>query len=138
MSTLVSTIRNLLNLHLGDPNVDDCPFSIQSAILYALLKLCFRSSMLVRSFTVNNISGTRHQSLLRAIRNLFVFVEYCRLLEFYVKCAALYRTFIPQPFWNARCGRPRGSKFHLTRSLVASEGWSLVRVVVRQGFYCSW
>ena len=36
---LVSTIRNLLNLHLADPNVDDCPFSIQSAILYALLKL---------------------------------------------------------------------------------------------------
>ena len=89
--------------------------------------LCFRSSMLVRSFTVNNISVTRHQPLMRAIRNLFVFVEYCRLLEFYVKCAALYRTFIPQPFWNARCGRPRGSKFHLTRSLVASEGWSLVR-----------
>ena len=88
--------------------------------------LCFRSSMLVRSFTVNNISGTRHQPLLRAIRNLFVIVEYCCLLEFYVKCAALYRTFIPQPFWNARCGRPRGSKFHLTRSLVASEVWSLV------------
>ena len=36
---LVSTIRNLLNLHLADPNVYDCPFSIQSAILYALLKL---------------------------------------------------------------------------------------------------
>ena len=83
--------------------------------------------MLVRSFTVNNISGTRHQPLLHAIRNLFVFVEYCHLLELYVKCAALYRTFIPQSFWNTRCGRPRGRKFHLTRSLVASEGWSLVR-----------
>ena len=89
--------------------------------------LCFPSSMLVRSFTVNNISGTRHQPLLHAIRNLFVFVEYCHLLELYVKCAALYRTFIPQSFWNTRCGRPRGRKFHLTRSLVASEGWSLVR-----------
>ena len=89
--------------------------------------LCFPSSMLVRSFTVNNISGTRHQPLLHAIRNLFVFVEYCHLLELYVKCAALYRTFIPESFWNTRCGRPRGRKFHLTRSLVASEGWSLVR-----------
>ena len=89
--------------------------------------LCFRSSMLVRPFTVNNISGTRHQPLLHAIRNLFVFVEYCHLLGLYVKCAALYRTFIPQSFWNTRCGRPRGRKFHLTRSLVASEGWSSVR-----------
>ncbi len=83
--------------------------------------LCFRSSMLVRSFTVNNISGTRHQPLLYAICNLFVFLEYCHLLELYVKCAALYRTF-----WNTRCGRLRGRKFHLTRSLVTSEGWSLV------------
>ena len=89
--------------------------------------LCFRSSMLVRSFTVNNISGTRHQPLLHAIHNLFMFVEYCHLLELYVKCAALYRTFIPQSFWNTRCGRPRGRKCHLTRSLVVSEGWSLVR-----------
>ena len=44
----------------------------------------------------------------------FVFVEYCHLLECYVKCAALYRTFIPQSIWNTRCGRPRGRKFHLT------------------------
>ena len=89
--------------------------------------LCFRSSMLVRSFTVNINSGTRHQPLLHAIHNLFMSVEYCHLLELYVKCAALYRTFIPQSFWNTRCGRPRGRKCHLTRSLVASEGWSLVR-----------
>ena len=83
--------------------------------------------MLVRSFTVNIISGTRHQPLLHAIHNLFMFVEYCHLLELYVKCAALYRTFIPQSFWNTRCGRPRGRKWHLTRSLVASKGWSLVK-----------
>ena len=25
---------------------------------------------------------------------MFVFVEYCHLLELYIKCAALYRTFI--------------------------------------------
>ena len=36
--------------------------------------LCFRSVMLVRSFTANKISGTRHQPLLHAIRNIFVFV----------------------------------------------------------------
>ena len=36
--------------------------------------LCFRSVMLVRSFTANNISGTRHQPRLYAIRNICVFV----------------------------------------------------------------
>ena len=36
---LVSTLRNLLNLHLADPKVDNFPFSMQSAILYALMKL---------------------------------------------------------------------------------------------------
>ena len=36
--------------------------------------LCFRSVMLVRSFTANKISGTSHQPLLHAIRNIFVFV----------------------------------------------------------------
>ena len=83
--------------------------------------------MLVRSFTVNKIRGTRHQPLLHAIRNLFVFVAYCHLLELYVECAALYRIFIAHSFWNTRYGRPRGRTFHLTRSLVALEGWSLVR-----------
>ena len=36
--------------------------------------LCFRPVMLVRSFTANKISGTRHQPLLHAIRNIVVFV----------------------------------------------------------------
>ena len=115
-----------MNLHLAHPKVDDFPFSIQSAILCADM-LCFRSTMLVRSFTVNKIRGTRHQPLLHAIRNLFVFVEYCHLLELYVKCAALYRIFIAQSLWNTRCCRPRGRTLHLTRSLVALEGWSLIR-----------
>ena len=39
ISTLVSTLRTLLNLHLADPTFDDFPFSTQSTILYALLKL---------------------------------------------------------------------------------------------------
>ena len=47
--------------------------------------------------------------------------------KWYVKCAALHRTIIPLSFWNTWCGRPRGRTFHLTRSLVALEGWSLVR-----------
>ena len=125
VSSLVFTLRNIFNLHLADPKVDDFPISIQSAILYALLKLmlCFRSAMLVRSFTVNKISGTR---CTRHAVFLYSF-DYCQLLELYVNCAALYRTFIPQSFWNTRCGRLRGRKFHLTRSLVALEGWSSVR-----------
>ena len=105
-----------LNLHLADPKVDDFPFSIQSAILCADM-LCFRSIMLVRSFTVNKIRGTRHQPHLQAIHNLIVFVAYCHLLELYVKCAALYRIFIAHSFWNTRYGRPRGRKFRLRRSL---------------------
>ena len=36
---------------------------------------CFHSAMFVRSFTANKISGTRHQPLLHAIRNIFVFVS---------------------------------------------------------------
>ena len=38
---LVSTLRNLLNLHIADPKVDDFPFCIQSAIPYDLLKLIY-------------------------------------------------------------------------------------------------
>ena len=36
--------------------------------------LCFRSVILVRSFAANKISGTRHQPLLHAMRNILVFV----------------------------------------------------------------
>ena len=39
VASLVFTLRNIFNLHLADPKVDDFPISIQSAILYALLKL---------------------------------------------------------------------------------------------------
>ena len=48
-------------------------------------------------------------------------------MKWYVKCAAVLRPFIPQSFWNMRCGRLLEVKFHLTRSLVALEGWSSVR-----------
>ena len=42
----------------------------------------------------------------------------------YVKSADLYRTFIPQSFWNTRCGCPRGRKFHLTQSRQRDGRWS--------------
>ena len=75
-----STLRNLLNLHLGDPKYDDFPFSIHSAIAYALLKLICNAFVQPRSFDRSlskKISGTltRHQPLLHAIRNIFVFVR---------------------------------------------------------------
>ena len=89
--------------------------------------LCFRSVMLVRSFTANKISGTCHQPHLHAIRNIFVFVLVLPPIEMICKMCCLHRTFIHQSFWNTRCGRPRGRKLHLTRSLVALEGWSSVR-----------
>ena len=95
---LVSTLRNLLNLHLADPKVDDFPFSFQSAILYALLKLiCYafvhpcsfgRSLSTLLAGRVINHFCTRYAIF-------FFFVEYCHLLELCVKCAAIYRTFIP-------------------------------------------
>ena len=91
--------------------------------------LCFRSVILVRSFCSlqTRLAGRviKHFCTRYAIF-LYSFL-YCHLLKYYVKCAALHRTSIPQSFWNTRCGRPRGRKFHLTRSLVALEGWSLVR-----------
>ena len=48
-------------------------FSLPFYTLFWIM-LCFRSAMLVRSFTVNKISGTRHQPLFHAIRNIFVYV----------------------------------------------------------------
>ena len=87
----------------------------------------FRRWYVMLSFTFNKIIGARHQPLLHAIRNIFVFVWVLQPMEIYVKCAALYCTFIPQSFWNTRSRCPRGRKFHLTQSLVAFGGWSSVR-----------
>ena len=85
--TLVSTLRNHLNLHLADPKVDDFPFSIQSAILYALLKLiCYafvqpcsfgRSLSIMLAERVINHFCTRYAIFLCSF-------EYCHLLELYV------------------------------------------------------
>ena len=41
--------------------------------------------MLVRSFTANKISGTRHQPLLQAKRNIFVFVSVLPPIEMICK-----------------------------------------------------
>ena len=130
ISTLVSTLRNLLNLHLANPKVDDFPFSIQSAILYALLKLICYAFIQPCSFGRSLSTRLAGRIINHFCTRYAIFLcsfEFCHLLELYVQCAALYRTFIPQSFWNTRCGRPRGRKFHLTRSLVTLEGWSSVR-----------
>ena len=137
------------------------------AVAYALLKLmlCFRSAMLVWSFTVNKISGTRHQPLLHAIRNVFVFVCVqppigiickicCPLSDIHSTVVLEYamwsstRTKIPS---DPVAGRVRGmvvgmvvgqgpykqKTLSVTLNMVVYGGWSLVRVVVRQGFHCN-
>ena len=74
---LFSNIRNLLNRHLADPKVDDssqCSRPFYSMRSSEVDMLCFRSVMLVRSFTANKISGTRPKPLFHAICNVFVFV----------------------------------------------------------------
>ena len=124
------SLSNLLNLHLADPNVDDFPFSIQSANLYTLQKLiCYafvqpcsfgRSLSTRLAGRVINHFCTRYSMFLCSFK-------YCYLLELYVKCPALYRILIPQSFWNTRCGRSRGRTFHLTRLPVGVEGWSSAR-----------
>ena len=86
------------------------PFSIQSIIVYALLKLICYAFVQPCSF------GRQPSTRLAAP----VINHFCtRYALFLCSCAALYRTSIPQSFWNTRCGRPQTRKFHLTRSLVA-------------------
>ena len=90
------------------------PFSLPlKLICYAFVQPCSfgRSSSTRLAGRVINHFCTRYAIFLCSF-------QYCQLLELYVKCAAIYRTFIPQSFWNTRCGRPWGRKFHLTRSLV--------------------
>ena len=77
---------------------------------------------------------------------------YCHLLDFYVKCGALYRTFISQSLIRGNSsngpvvGRFRGVVFDegghvrclpsVTWNVVVNGGWSLMRGVVNEGFYC--
>ena len=69
-----------------------------------LICKCFRPAMLIRSFTVskllNEISGTRNviNHFCKRYGLFMCSFEYCPVLELCVKCAALYRTFIPQSF----------------------------------------
>ena len=88
------------------------PFSLS---FYMLCRS--RLAMLVRSLLSTRLAGCVINHFFTRYSICLCPFEYCHLLELYVKCAALYRTFIPQ----SRCGRPRGRKFHLTRSLVALE-----------------
>ena len=128
ISTLVFTLRHRLNLRLADPKVYDFPFSIQSTILYALLKLIsFRPAMLVRSFTVSKlVNKMTCQFVINHFCTRYTLFmcsfEHGHLLELhvYVNCAALYRTFIPQSFL-------RGNN---SNGPVAGRVW---RMVVGQG-----
>ena len=111
--------------------------------------------MLVRSFTVsklfNKISGTRNvinQFCTRYTLFMCLF-QYCYLLEFYVKCAALYWTFISQSFTRGHnsngpvaggvvvdeCGH-KVCLPSVAWNVFINGGWTLVREVVNQGFYC--
>ena len=91
--------------------------------------LCFRSVIIVRLFCSlpTRLAGRVINHICTRYAIFLYSFLYCHLFKSYVKCAALDRTSIPRSFWNTRCGRPRGRKFHLTRSLVALEGWSSVR-----------
>ncbi len=110
------------------PKVDDSSQSVYYSIRCSEVDmLCFRSVMLVRSFAANKISGRRHQPLLHAMRNIFVFVLVLPPIELICKMccptSAIHSTVVLEyAMWSSL-----EVKFHLTRSLVALEGWSSVR-----------
>ena len=106
-------------------------FSIQSRPLYHYIRysevdmLCFRSVMLVRSFTANKSSGTRHQPLLHAIRNIFVFVLVLPPIEMICKMCcptSVIRSTVVLEYamWSS-------ARETIPSDPVALEGWSSVR-----------
>ena len=100
--------------------------SVNHSIRYSEVDmLCFRSVMLVRSFTVNKISGTSHQPLLHAIRNIFVFVLVLPPIEIKIKMCCppsdIHSTVILEyATWSS-------AREKIPSDLVALEGWSSVR-----------
>ena len=89
--------------------------------------LCFRSIMLVRSFTVNKIRGTRHQSLLHAIRNIFfVFVAYFHLIICKMCCplSNIHCTFVLEyAIWSSvRETIPSDPVVGRVRGMVVGQG----------------
>ena len=90
--------------------------------------LCFCSIMLVRSFTANKISGTRHQQLLHAIRNIFVFVSVLSLIEMICKMCCptsdIHSTVILEyPMWlSAREKIPSDPVVGRVRGMVVGQG----------------
>ena len=73
----------------------------RSDVFYGLLKMICYGFVQPCSFgrsQFQNLSTRCHQRLLHAIQTFLCSFEYCHLLELYVKCAALYRTLIPQSF----------------------------------------
>ena len=99
ISTLVFTLRDLLNMHLADPKVDEFPFSIQSAILYTLLELICYAFVQPCSFGRSVSTRLAGRVINQFYTRYAIFLcSYCHLLELYVKYAAVYRTFIPQSY----------------------------------------
>ena len=86
-----------------------------------------------------------------AIYNM-VDVPFWRTTSFFAhlkKTSTVEPHLIRPPSESHWCGRIRGmvaregfvyeqKPLSVTRDVVVREGWSLVRVVVRQGFYCKW
>ena len=115
VSTLLKPIlfTDDTNLFYSGKDIDE----LCSVVSIELDKLCIW-------FQVNKLSlNTSKTNFI----NHFVFVEYCHL-ELHVKCAALYRTLIPQVVLEyAMWSFAREKIPYVTRSLDASDGWSLVR-----------
>ena len=89
--------------------------------------LCFRSVMLVRSFAANKISGTRHQPLLHAKRNIFVFVLVLPPIEICKMCgptSAIHSTVVLEyAMWSSARGKiPSDPVAGRVREMVVGQG----------------
>ena len=90
--------------------------------------LCFRSVMLVRSFAANKISGTRHQSLLHVMRNIFVFVLVMPPIEMICKMccptSAIHSTVVLEyAMWSSARGKiPSDPVAGRVRWMVVGQG----------------
>ena len=90
--------------------------------------LCFRSVMLVWPFAANKISGTRHQPLLHAMRNIFVFVLVLPPIEMiYKMCcptSAIHSTVVLEyAMWSSARGKiPSDPVAGRVRGMVVGQG----------------
>ena len=92
--------------------------------------LCFRSVMLVRSFAANKISGRRHQPLLHAMRNIFVFVLVLTPIEMIILCkmccptSAIHsKVVLEYAMWSSARGKiPSDPVAGRVRGMVVGQG----------------